>query len=494
MSRPFYFEVECYGKKGVGFKSSFSVRSSENRVALEIFGRDPTTSFPGEASNPPQPYTYVFNFGRTEISRSQDIEDGWSAALDFLEKKFLVNSKDLLELDKDPFSLFGLDDPEVVQVCEDLESFPALQSFSTSSSNPSVKDWEKYLNANVSTSLEAQWVAEAFSEAKLPHGWTMKKGPGNLFEFQNTCKPSKPPQSWRHPLYDSFKSLYEAVASGSLSLPKQLRLRTSRLLLSGELGTVVISPENVERLAKIFMNEHVAEKPNAVRALREYLKIFTKQIREFGQVSEKTVEECLDAVTGKERIGNSSLDYPEGDLKRFTTGSVVCVDCHEIATRFCADCRDHFCRSCENRMHSKGKRSSHSVLRLEICSSCDRKPGKVRRAGSAFCHQCYVDKVLKEIPIEERVQPPERIDYCKQLRNLEISARQKIFHKPEKEWHAFFDADGKVFYYNFKTQERMRREPTGRTQTHTQSQAEVSASAAEALELLNMRKHFKQIP
>lgn len=58
----------------------------------------------------------------------------------------------------------------------------------------------------------------------------------------------------------------------------------------------------------------------------------------------------------------------------FKTGAVVCVECEDVlASIFCKDCDDSYCKDCSSKVHSKGKRRFHALEVIEDKSIIEGK-------------------------------------------------------------------------------------------------------------------------
>merc|ERR1712224_120523 len=156
---------------------------------------------------------------------------------------------------------------------------------------------------------------------------------------------------------------------------------------------------------------------------------------------------------------------------------VYCIECSKLGTCYCIDCQDPFCEECFLRIHEKGHRRNHEFNFLNPCSLCQVYPAKLQCTYSfgLFCHECYARKHVKTLPKFLDLKPL-KIDYRMKQSSGSVPIVQKSqgkYYAPHKDnptstvfrestldenWHSFYDLRGAMYYYNFETNESMRRE------------------------------------
>ena len=510
------------------------------------------------------------------------IDNAWSEILSMLERKFLVTETDLVQLDTDPISLFGIDDPVTQNSIERLKLEPVLM---ISGSALAIDDWFRYLRADPIQDSAFKWIVESFAASELPYPWRSYIGLGSIVCFNSTgdpvspnrsdkstgpsksAKSSKNPKtSWKHPFYDYFEKLMTLCRTGSLNTDQIRRLRVNRLLWSfsvahasayGEVD-ILVSPKHIEELAQIFgidLTGQSSSTPSVrkiadlsgriVRVLRLYLVMFAGEYRLKDEVDLDHIALCgenLLAEKEKWLVMSEIQDVDEetnlpikpllamkaskalSDISSFTSGKIKCIEClgedPAPASRYCANCGDFLCSDCCTKLHSKGKRSLHSILHLQVCCSCNTLPAKsiCSATDRKLCHPCFALKHINQLDDKSRERPPHRIDYEQLAKDFislcearddseEIEEREKTTKFMQKSpytysdnlsekqllasglWHPFYDNKGTLYFYNFQTREQMRRKPMQEVDPDLVTDEQAAAAAEEVL-----LKGFGQYP
>jgi hypothetical protein len=143
------------------------------------------------------------------------------------------------------------------------------------------------------------------------------------------------------------------------------------------------------------------------------------------------------------------------------------VESGNLATVYAADCGDCFCEEEYERLYAKGNRAKMKPVNIIPCTLCQVYPAKLQCTYTFgnFCHECYARKHVKTLPRFLDLKPV-KIDYraanpigYKQSEMLNSSAPKRESAEPDlgANWHAFYDMRGCKYFYNFKTEESMRR-------------------------------------
>ena len=437
-------------------------------------------------------------------SWSEDIDSLWIDSLQKLESEGpsdVYISEDTLQfLDADPLFLFGLADPVTQRAIEKVSStnVPMLKCLGT---RPSLSEWFSYLNADIEADRAFSWVVEAFSESDLPSPWSSYKGVGSVVCYLNS---ETSETTWKHPFYDYFAQLL--VHCRKSSSEEHAKLRINRLLWSYESEASsdllsqqpLISPKYLLRMADIFAVDIISES-FLVRTLKTSLKAFAIQYRLEDELDVKEVNCCFKMIS-EERTRRLEANRQSDHVN--VSRQIYCVECGAIGALICPTCNDSFCQECFDRLHAKGNRSRHRGNHLIPCAICGVLPGRLQCTYSfgCYCLECYAQHA-QTLPRYLDLRPI-KIDYSKDFSRVRAAESKTLLsnevvtaiggvayteaegrilapgeNNPKEElakgsscsvevetvvgevWHAFFDMRGVRYFYNFKTQESMRRAP-----------------------------------
>ena len=279
----------------------------------------------------------------------------------------------------------------------------------------------------------------------------------------------------------------------------------------GDINTPLISPGIVKRLAEI-LNIDVVNEYYQVTNIKTFLKTFMLQCKLEGGVSPDEIQSCLDMINQeRKRYKDCTPADPTlaslPDISRVSSSPIYCVECGLVGNRFCVACEDVLCKECSGRIHAKGNRSQHIVNKILPCTMCDTAPSRLQCTYTFkfFCVDCYSKRHVKTIPTAMLDLKPLRIDYTFQRpTGSDIQNKAKLEHElsdslrengnacsrarilaigeidPAKElessasftvplpahlshdWHPFIDSSGVRYFFNFRTEESMRRASPGK--------------------------------
>jgi len=447
-----------------------------------------------------------------EVVGAQPGTDGWMTSLDdlwkevlaYFERKRLLSEDSLIELDVDPFVLFGIDDIITQQALVKLATFPALKC---EGATPEFDEWALYLRIDPEdTSMD--WLVKALSETDLPKPWTCYKGVGSIVCY---IKSDTGQVTWKHPFYDYFRQLRDFCEQAT---PEEvMKVRVNRLLWSYEATRVetehdqepLISPEYIQKLSDVFGYD-VREHGYLVRNLKAQLKVFARSYRVKQDVDLDDVNHCAELLHRdlkkygemKDHWQDKATESMQFELTKLANGDLDCVNCGNIALSFCLECKDYLCLSCYDILHSKGARMQHSPFRLVPCTLCKNLPAKLHCTftDKSLCHKCYAMRHIKMLPPDGKENQPRRIDYVQQYAIYSKKAQKRAEAELERrrgeaggppgaetgqdgvpslaivpiqqdsyesvlstDWHPFYDSRGVKYYFNFTTSERMRQSP-----------------------------------
>jgi hypothetical protein len=222
----------------------------------------------------------------------------------------------------------------------------------------------------------------------------------------------------------------------------------------------LVSPSNIVEVARLIgIDLQLFATPigGIIRVIRGFLKYMTRCEIVPDDIY-RLQEDLKDAIERSHLIqeGSPINDFQE----RFVSGGAHCVECEKfMAMVICKTCLDAFCEGCFQKVHSKGNRSSHDVVRLRICDYCIDRSARVEctTTGKSCCYECYSMKHINLLQACKGDQKPRRISYDS-LEDVEDKSSTPSWTSGE-EWIPFFDRHGILFYYNFKTSESLRRNP-----------------------------------
>jgi len=457
---------------------------------------------------------------------TNDVDAIWVEALQQLEDTTSLSEDALAFLDADPLWLFGIADPATQRALEKTAVVPMLRCMGQ---RPCLEEWFAYLNADEQGDSNYKWVVESFAEVELPEPWTSFKGVGAVVCYLNN---ETNETTWKHPFYDYFAQLLNHCRR---STPEEhIKLRINRVLWSYEAESQtdvqsqmpLVSPKYVKVLADILSCDLV-EQPFMVRTLKTFLKAFSQMYHD-GELDTQEVNFCLDIVKN-ERAKYSvakqlTLENDDGGADLGGQGQMYCIECvhneGNVAHLYCPECGDCLCMTCFERLHAKGNRAAHEPNHFILCVMCKVMPAKLQctYTRGKYCTDCYYRKHAKTLPKFLDLKPL-KIDYKRSAKlEREEKARQEgaavdppmtivdpeakdTFSKPAplettlgEKWHAFYDLRGVKYYYNFETQESMRRPQDDLVLYEAPEDASASASRNEILQKLALSKEPRLMP
>jgi hypothetical protein len=414
---------------------------------------------------------------------SEDVDSLWIEALTKLEDSNELSEDALAFLDADPLWLFGIADTATQRALEKTAVVPMLRCMGQ---RPCLEEWYAYLNADEEADAEYKWVVESFAEVELPHPWTSFKGVGSVVCYLNN---ETNETTWKHPFYDYFAQLLNHCRRSTTE--EHIKLRINRVLWAYEAESQtdvqaqmpLVSPKYVKVLADILKCD-LNEEPFMVRTLKTFLKAFSQMYHE-GELDTQEVKWCLEIVNNERSKDQVAKQIPHEvdpaeQLDAGRTGQLYCIECGNTATCFCPECGDCFCEACFERLHAKGNRTKHEPNHFILCAICKVMPAKLQctYTRGKYCVDCFRKKHVKTLPKFLDLKPL-KIDYKRSANPLNANAEsndivfqvmdqdpeaKNAFSKPcplettlGEQWHAFYDLRGVKYFYNFGTQESMRR-------------------------------------
>lgn len=416
---------------------------------------------------------------------TDDVDALWVEALQGLED--VLTEDALAFLDADPLWLFGIADPATQRAIEKTAVVPMLRCMGQ---RPCIEEWFAYLNADENADKDYSWVIESFAEVELPDKWTSFKGVGSIVCYLNNNEedPAYNETTWKHPFYDYFAQLLNHCRRATRE--EHIKLRINRILWSYEAESQtdvqhqmpLVSPKYVKTLGEI-LDCDLKEEPFMVRTLKTFMKAFSQMYHE-GELDTQEVKWCLEIVENeraKDAVAKQGLDEDESEaIDPSATGQLYCVECDLVATCYCPECQDAFCEQCNDKLHKTGNRSRHIPNHIIPCHICKVMPAKLQCTYTRmnFCVECYNKKHAKTLPKFLDLKPL-KIDYRTNALRVNAKANEledngpppgmeievkDSFSKPAplettlgEKWHAFYDLRGVKYYFNFETEESMRR-------------------------------------
>jgi hypothetical protein len=411
---------------------------------------------------------------RVMVDWSESIDAQWMEALTVLEQYETLPEDSLDFLDADPLFLFGIADASTQKALEKASTVPMLKCIGP---KPVLGEWFAYLNADLDVDKSYTWVIESFAEVELPAPWTSYKGVGSIVCYLNN---ETNETTWKHPFYDYFAQLLDHCRRASRE--EHIKLRINRMLWSYEADCAqditnqqpLIAPKCIKHIADV-LEVNLAEEPFMVGTLKTFLKAFSQQYRLEEDLDLQEIKWCVEIVENERtkasiagQLPNAEQDDAEEDgIKPTVHAQLYCVESGNLATVYAADCGDCFCEEEYERLYAKGNRAKMKPVNIIPCTLCQVYPAKLQCTYTFgnFCHECYARKHVKTLPRFLDLKPV-KIDYraanpigYKQSEMLNAAAPKRESAEPDlgANWHAFYDMRGCKYFYNFKTDESMRR-------------------------------------
>lgn len=465
-----------------GFKSGVPVEDSMIFFETQQTGMGPEFSVTYTKWDPDGSDEYLYHM---HLPWKEDVDALWIEALQKLEVEAKLSQNALSLLDADPLWLFGVADAATQRAIERASQVPTLKCMGQ---KPSLAEWFAYLNADEEADKEYTWVIESFAECELPEPWTSYKGPGNVVCYLDN---STDDTTWKHPFYPYFEQLLTTCRESTHE--EHIKLRINRVLWSYETEAQtdianqmpLISPKYVKILSEILGINLLVE-PYMVRTLKRFLQCFSQQYHE-GELDTEEVKACLEIVENERKkfievtVDMKFEEDPAAALDKAQPGRMYCVQCTtNQAACYCPECGDCFCDDCFGALHRKGNRAFHKPNYFIPCSLCppeDSDPAMLQCTYSHdfFCVDCYTRKWQRNIPRYLDLKPL-KVDYKRSEKEDDFGnlpeVKEAIMVPEDKEmfskcapvetklgdkWHAFYDLRGVKYYYNFESQEPLRR-------------------------------------
>jgi hypothetical protein len=439
---------------------------------------------------------------------SDDVDTLWVMALHQLEEDNELDEDDLAFLDADPLWLFGIADPATQRTLERTSQHPMLRC---QGQRPCIEEWFAYLNADEKADADYRWVVESFAEVELPQPYTSFKGVGNVVCYLNN---ETDETDWQHPFYPYFKKLLDLCRMSTHE--EHIKMRIERILYTYTAESSVdvqrqmplVSPKYVKQLGDI-LSVNLQDEPFMVRTLKTFLRAFSQMCHE-GELDTQEVKWCLEIVQNERKKVDVAQrmpyeDDPADQLDSPQPGQLLCIECGLVATCFCPDCGDCMCELCFQKLHGRGNRTLHVQNNFVICTMCKIMPAKLQctYTRGKYCIECYTKKHAKTLPKFLDLKPL-KIDYRKSKREPLTGAAaaaasmsplipedQDSFSKSAplettlgEKWHAFYDLRGVKYYYNFQTQESLRRPQNELISEPAEEDAEIEAMKNEIVTFL----------
>jgi len=414
---------------------------------------------------------------RVMVDWSESIDAQWMEALTVLEQYETLPEESLDFLDADPLFLFGIADASTQKALEKASTVPMLKCIGP---KPVLGEWFAYLNADMDVDKSFTWVIESFAEVELPAPWTSYKGVGSIVCYLNN---ETNETTWKHPFYDYFAQLLDHCRRASRE--EHIKLRINRMLWSYEADCAqditnqqpLISPKCIKDMADV-LEVNLPEEPFMVGTLKTFLKAFSQQYRLEEDLDLQEIKWCVEIVENERTKASIAGQMPnaaekddaeEDGIKPTVHAQLYCVESGNLATVYAADCGDCFCEEEYERLYAKGNRAKMKPVNIIPCSLCQVYPAKLQCTYTFgnFCHECYARKHVKTLPRFLDLKPV-KIDYraanpigYKQSEPLNPGNAGKSSKGSEPDlgahWHAFYDMRGCKYFYNFKTEESLRR-------------------------------------
>eukprot|EP00927_Polykrikos_kofoidii_P056061 TRINITY_DN50242_c0_g1_i1.p1 TRINITY_DN50242_c0_g1~~TRINITY_DN50242_c0_g1_i1.p1 ORF type:complete len:603 (-),score=125.08 TRINITY_DN50242_c0_g1_i1:140-1948(-) len=458
---------------------------------------------------------------------TENVDGLWVSALKKLEEDEALSEEALNFLDADPLWLFGIADAATQRTLERTSVHPMLRC---QGQRPCLAEWFCYLIADEDADAEFRWVVESFAEVELPQPYTSFKGVGNVVCYLNN---ETNETDWKHPYWDYFNQLLCHCRRSTHE--DHLKLRINRMLWTYEAESQtdvahqmpLVSPKYVKNLGDVLKVDLTVE-PFLVRTLKTFLRAFSQMYHE-GELDTQEIKWCLEIIQNERRKDELARNMymeenPADMLDSPMPGQIRCIECPLVATCYCPECEDCFCEACFDKLHEKGSRQTHEPNHFILCAMCKVMPSKLQCTYTTnnYCIDCYTRKHAKTLPRFLDLKPL-KIDYKKSIKDAiaqegddnkgkgdlaKAAAATSALIPQDKftfskgapletplgeKWHGFYDLRGVKYYYNFETQESVRRPQDDLMVTPAEDDKEKEANKTEIIAFLAKSKDPRKL-
>lgn len=326
-----------------------------------------------------------------------NIAEIWDQLLTVLESQ----DKDMSMFEKGPWHTFGvIDDSVQIAVSQAVDEKTVVDGilYCASQNKPTVEEYERYLNL-VEADESFKWICHEFQNDPLPANYFQHVNNGMVFWVNSVTED----RTWKHPHYDKYKGLltmarlHKPIPHWKSIMSFQIEYLFSQLY-SWEHEATGQYPqeetiENVKELARIFKID-INNEPYLVHVLKRALRHYGNVIREKRAVTEvedfrALMQRYRDIVSQYERARTLETQQVRALMQ--------CVECpageQTDAVLYCDHCKDLFCQTCFDRLHSKGRRKNHrrTWVELGVCGECEETLAIFHcvQCKDAYCRDCY---------------------------------------------------------------------------------------------------------
>jgi len=327
-----------------------------------------------------------------------NIAEIWDQLLTVVESQ----DRDISMFNKGPWHTFGvIDDSVQIAIVQAMDEKTVVDGilYCATGTKPSVEEYERYLGLNSDTDEQYLWVCHEFQNDPLPQDYYQHVSNGMVF-WVNAATEER---TWKHPHYDKYKGLltmariHRPISHWKSVMAFQIEYLFSRLY-TWECEATKRYPleetiENVKEMARIFKVD-IKNEPYFVHVLKRGLRHYGSVVRE-----KRAVTQVEDFRALMQRYRDIVKQYEKArSLETQQVRSLMhCVECPADqltdAVLYCDHCRDLFCQTCFDRLHSKGRRKNHrrTWVELGVCGECEETLALFHcvQCKDAYCRDCY---------------------------------------------------------------------------------------------------------
>lgn len=338
---------------------------------------------------------------------------------------------------------------------------------------PNLEEFMLYLGFDKNTDEDYLWIFHAFMSEPIPPNY-FEYVKDNMVYWVKVSDPVTQEATWKHPHFDKYRKMLH-VARQQKPVRHWRPIMEFRIeFLLSQLFTwdsevaddfpLVETVPNVLEMARIFRVD-IKQEPYLVHVLKRALRHYGNVVKEKRKV--KDVDDFRNLMQRYRDLVNQFAQTKAEETNKIGRMK-VCVECdQQDAVLFCDQCKDFFCQSCFDKLHSRGRRMHHrrTWVEMGMCSECQESIALFHcvQCADMYCRDCYQDWHVRggrrnHIPIVLR-------SFNSQTSKLPDATPAmgtgsgSILEKARSHWFTFQDENNVSLYYNLSTGEQRRDMP-----------------------------------
>lgn len=388
---------------------------------------------------------------------NSNIAEIWNQFLTVIEGKN-DDDKDMSLFNQGPWRTFGVTRDEVqIALKQGVDETTNIEGilYCADGQTPSLEEHMRYLGFDPNTDEHFVWIFQAFKdEPKPPHMFQYVK---DLMVYWVDGRDQI--ATWKHPWYEKYKRMLHTARLQKV-LPHwkeimafRIEFMLTMLYTADNQDPHVETVDNVIEMSRIF-GVDIKNEPYLVHVLRRALRHYANAVKEQRKV--KDVGDFRQLME-RYRVIVEQFERAKDEETKRVQELKECVECAEKeAVMFCDQCRDFFCEGCFNRLHSKGRRTSHrrTWVEMGICAECQESIALFHcvQCADLYCRDCYQEWHVRggrrnHIPIVLRSfnSQTHNLPEAKPALGTEVS---RVLTQARSPWFQFTDENGVFLYYN----------------------------------------------